>query len=328
MIEVSMYEFYRNKGLNEEKSTKILQSIKKVETDDDWDGLSAAIQFKHHHPKVKVNISEKKTVDSDKRTLVLDKWTEGNGWLVDHHVSSDYKNANVLMFSESGEVPTSRLVYLLLDRKNRVDLFLSATAEITDMLNRSGRKRGSLSELEKVAPGYFVKSKMTNQFLKEEEIFTIADILAIVTREDPKYAFTLGLRFYKRLPKNSLELVKMVDPKTKKLIAEYQDFIKDFDMGLFEEVKILKRKVRIIDRRGIGKFYIPVLEIARRKKVGNYILFRGKEISIRTNDKKLAKCIFDRLKGISYDQGGRAGAYGAKFKKSIDYNQFKKFLIG
>jgi len=323
-----MSEFYRSFGMDEKKSNKILKSIKTVETDDDWDGISAAVQFKHYYPKANVIISGKKTIKSNNSTLVLDKGTKGKGWMVDHHVTNDYKGKNVLLVSRTGEVPTSRLICLLINRKEKVDLFISATAEITDMLHRNATERGSINELAKIAPGYFIRSKLGNQFLKDEEIYTIADILAIVTKEDPEYVFKLGLKFYKKLPKNSTELVKMLDQKNRKVIASYQKFIKDFETGHFDEIKILKTKVRVVDRRGLGKFYRSVMEIARRKHIGNYILFGGKEISIRTKDKKLVKYIFGRMKSISYDQGGRAGAYGMKFKKNIDYNQFKKFLIG
>jgi hypothetical protein len=321
-----MKELYRSRGLSNQKVQKLLRRIEKVETDDDWDGVSSAVQIKFHFPGVKVNISAEKTVESSPGTLVLDKWTSGSGLIVDHHPTNHYEVANVLSFSKSGEIPTSRLVYMLLNKRLDADLFLSATAEVADGLYRTAMKNGSLSELHVRAPHYFLQSKIANQFLKEEEIYAMTDMMTIITKENPEYALRIGLNFYKSLPKTAEELRDSLDSEHKRLIDKYKKFVRDFDFKDFDRLEILGRKVRVIDRRGAGRFYVPLLEIARRKEYGNYILFKGKHISIRTNDSILLKAIFDRLDGVVIDRGGRAGAYGAKLRENMDYGHFRKLI--
>lgn len=323
-----MSELYRSKGLNDQRVQEILKTIRRVKTDDDWDGISAGAQVKFHFPKVEVTITGKKFVSSNPTTLVLDKGTNDDGWIIDHHTSNPYTNRNVLGFSTSGEAPTSRVTYVVLDKRLDADLFLSATAEVTDDLYRTGMDKGSLNELATRMPHYFNKSKLKNQFLKEGIVYSMADILAIVSRDDPEHAFRLGLRFYERLPKDSDELTDMLDSHNRRLVERYKKFMREFKLSSFEEVEVHGRKVMMMDRRGIGEFYVPVLTIARRAKPGNYILFKGKEVSIRTNDSALLNFMTDRLKDVSYDHGGRAGSYGAKFKESMTYGQFKELIRG
>ncbi|MGD0729383.1 MAG: hypothetical protein ABR981_04880 [Candidatus Micrarchaeaceae archaeon] len=322
-----MQKFYRTQQFTNGDVLKILRSIKTVEADNDWDGISSAAQIKHYFPDVTVRISGDKIVPSDQSTLVLDKWTNGEGWIVDHHTTSPYTTKNVLLFAESGEIPTSRLVYLLLEKSSNQDLFISSTAEITDDLYRTGLEEGSLSELKARMPNYFEKSKLANQFLKSEEIYTIADMLAIISQELPDYALRLGLSFYERIPNNSEELKEMLNPENRKFIDNYENFMANVDSIKFEELELMGKRVNVLDRREIGKFYLPVLEVVRRKRKGNYILFRGNAVSVRTRDKQLLEAVLDNLKSVSSGYGGRADAYGIKLKSPMNYEQFKHFLI-
>lgn len=318
-----MEELYRSEGLDAEK---ILTSIKLVESDDDWDGVSSAAQVKFHFPSVEVNISPEKLVKSDSTTLVLDKRTDGQGWIIDHHTTSPHDKTRLLCFSTSGEIPTSRLTYLTLNKRLDADLFLSATAEVTDELYRKGLDSGSLAELRIRAPYYFQPSTITNQYLKDGEIYSIADMLDILSANDWKYAFQLALGFYQKLPKSSDELIGMLEPEKKEYIDGYRKFIDQFDFSYFETVDLSGKEILMMDSGKIGKFYVPILSIARRKKPGNYILFKGKKASLRTNDLELVEQVLKKLQSIIIDSGGRAGSYGMLLKDGITYEQFKNLL--
>jgi hypothetical protein len=318
-----MQDIYKGDGLD---IGKILKDIKTVETDNDWDGISSAAQVKFHFPKVKVNITVRKIVESDTNTLVLDKMTSGEGWTIDHHTTNAHEKARLLCFSKSGEIPTGRLTYLTLDKRLDADLFLSATTEITDELYRKGLDSGSLYELHKRFPYYFKHTTIPNQFLKDGEIYSMADILDIVASYDTDYAFKLALRFYKKLPKDSEELIGMLNLHNKKLIESYRKFIEEFDFGYFETIGVAGREILMLDSEKIGKFHIPILGIARRKKPGTYILFKGIRASLRTSDLELAEIVFKKLHSILVSKGGRAGSYGMLLKDGITYEQFKKLL--
>ena len=321
-----MQELYRADGLDDKKVEEILQTITLVESDNDWDGISSAAQVKFHFPEVKVNLTGHKVVDSDSKTLVLDKKTTGSGWIIDHHTTSKHDKAKLLCYSTSGELPTSRLTYLALNKKLDGDLFLSATAEVTDELYRKGLESGSLGELKVRAPYYFKQSAISNQYLKDGEIYSIADILDIVSSYGVEYAFELALSFYKKAPKSSAELIEMLDSRNKELIEGYRAFIRDFDFSYFETMEIAGKEVFIIESEKIGKFFVPLLGIARRKKFGNYILFKGLRASLRTSDSALADAVFKKLESVLKDHGGRAGSYGMLFKEEVSYEHFKKLL--
>lgn len=321
-----MESFYKSNGVTGKKTTQILRSIRRVEADNDWDGVSAAVQVKYHYPKVEVNLSSDKIVASDQHTLVLDKATQGNGWVVDHHTTNPYKDENVLLFSTSGEIPTSRLTYIALGRRDDTGLFVSATAEITDTLHRSGASIGSIKELSRIAPYYFVDSKVKNQFLKNEEIYSMADILSIITDKRPNYAFRLGLRFYRNLPRNLDQLMDMLDAPNRMLVNRYREFVNNFSAKNVDEVSISGKPVKVIDRRGIGEFYVPAFEMMRRMDHGNYVIFKGNAASIRTSDKELAGKIIKRFESVTYGYGGRAGSFGIRFNTVMRYDRFKSML--
>ena len=318
-----MEELYRSEGLDVEK---ILTSIKLVESDDDWDGISSAAQVKFHFLTVKVTLSPNKIVESDSTTLVLDKRTNGKGWVIDHHTTSPHDKARLLCFSTSGEVPTSRLTYLTLNKRLDADLFLSATAEITDELYRKGLDSGSLGELRIRAPYYFQQSPVSNQYLKDGEIYSMADVLDIISAYNSAYAFELALSFYKSLPKSFEELIGMLDADKKEHIEAYRKFINEFDFSYFETIDFAGREILMMDSGKIGKFYVPILSIARRKKPGNYILFKGKKASLRTNDLQLVDLVLKKLESIIINSGGRAGSYGILLKDGITYEKFKELL--
>jgi hypothetical protein len=322
-----MGDLYSSKKLSNRGKELLLKKINNVIADADWDGISAAAQFKFHYPKIKVTLSTSKCANSDNKTIVLDQWTKSNGFIIDHHTTSPYKDAssNVLLFSKSGEIPTSRLVYLFLGKRDVTGLFLSATAEITDCLHRIGMKNGSLRRLKSVAPYYFIKSNSTNQFLNMSEIYEIGDILAVISKERPNYALKLALRLYENIPRDSSELIAMLNKDAKKLVKNYKSFIRNLNPKV-ENVNIGGRKIKILDKNDLGRFYMPALEITRRKIIGNYILFKGDGISIRTKDLALVKLIIEKLSGISSGYGGRAGAYAIRFKGKISYGKFKKII--
>lgn len=299
----------------------ILSQIKKVEADQDWDGISAAVQIKTHFPEVEIHISDNKLVDSDSETLVLDKGTFGEGWVIDHH-PVNMKSKNILHFCPSGDASTGRLTYEILPKKSDNDLFISATAEIADGLYEHGLLHGSLKALQEKEPNYFKKSKKINQFMVEKEIYLMADIFCILSTNMPESALRLGLDSYKSRPSNAEELVGLLTPKALKLVGEYMTFMENFPEDLFEHRKIKFYDVNVADARNIGKFSHVALARTRITYPGNYLLFRGDRISVRTNDSLLFDTLVKVMGSHVLSYGGRKEWHGIRLKNKMDYSYF------
>jgi hypothetical protein len=320
-------EIYKGRGLSKRKVHEILGKIRRVETDNDWDGVSAAAQLKTHFPKMEVRISGEKSVPSDERTLVLDKATSGTGWLIDHHPDSlEGTKAKVMYFSEGGQVPTSRLVYIAIGKGRLADIFLSATAEISDGLNWTGSKSGSLRLLQEKMPEYSKTSGSSNQFLTDQEIYTMTDVLSLIAEKNPKYALELGMSFYGALPRNMDQLSNILDSSSTELVGRYREFINSFSFTDFDNTKLFGRKVTLIDGTKIGEFQNSALEMTKRRRIGNYVMFRGPSVSIRTGDHQLFKSITAKLDDVSKGHGGRAGWYGITLKHEMEFEQFRQLI--
>jgi hypothetical protein len=299
----------------------ILSSIRKVEADADWDGISAAVQIKMHYPKVDVRIGNSKEVTSDIHTLVLDQGTKGEGWVVDHH-PINAKCKNLLSFCESGEKPTSTLVYNLLPEKNDTDLMLSATAEITDGLYSYGLESGSLKLLSKKDSYYFRDSNRSTQYMVDKEIYAMADIFALISLHIPQAALRVGIEAYESRPKNVEELTALLNKNEAGLVEDYFAFMRNFSEDHFKYYKIDNYDVRIGEARNIGKFSYFALSRMLTKYPGNYILFRGKRVSMRTNDQKLFDTTVKVLDKNVVSYGGRKGWHGIILKEEMSYRKF------
>jgi len=320
-------EIYKGRGLSKRKVHEILGKIRRVETDNDWDGVSAAAQLKTHFPKMEVRISGEKSVPSDERTLVLDKATSGTGWLIDHHPDSlEGTKAKVMYFSEDGEVPTSRLVYIAIGKGRLADMFLSATAEISDGLNWTGSKSGSLRLLQEKMPEYSKTSGSSNQFLTDQEIYTMTDALVLISKKNPKYALELGMGFYGALPRSMGELSNILDSSSTELIGRYREFISGFSFTDFDNATLFGSKVTLIDGMKIGEFQNSALAMTKRRRIGNYVMFRGSSVSIRTDDNELFESIAAKLSDVSKGHGGRAGWYGITLKHKMAFEQFRELI--
>lgn len=304
---------------------RILSTINTVEADLDWDGISSAIQIKKHYPKVRIRISDRKSVPSNEQTLVLDKGTYGNGWVIDHH-PINMKSKNLLNFCPSGDTPTGRLTYEALPNKNETDLFLSATAEISDGLYEYGMLHGSIKELLKKKPFYFKRSEKVNQFMVTKEIYLMSDIFCVVANDSPKSALDLGLKLYSEKPRNAKELIKLLNSKESKVVNEYLLFMENFPDDLFEHHKIRSHDVSVADARRIGKFSHIALQRTRTKYPGNYVLFRGDRISLRTNDTLLFDVLIEVLGKNVLSYGGRKDWHGIRLKKAMPYTKFLKII--
>ncbi|HVA82951.1 MAG TPA: hypothetical protein VNF06_02195, partial [Candidatus Aquilonibacter sp.] len=100
------------------QTVEALKIITKIEADNDWDGIAAAIIARVEIERltgrvVPINVSEAKVVPSDSITLVVDKTTDGDGFVIDHHKGSIVPK-NYLAFSNDGTVPSSSLMYKIL----------------------------------------------------------------------------------------------------------------------------------------------------------------------------------------------------------------------
>lgn len=326
-------DVYINEGLTRKEMHAILRTkVKQANGDSDWDGVSSLVQIKKYFPNINVKISTDKQVHCDETTLVLDKAATGTGWLIDHHPGSRYVNGateNILYFSMFGEVPTSRLVFLMIDKHRNPDILISATAEITDDLYRMGLSRGSLYLLQKRKPGYFGPARFQNQYTKGEDIYTMADILATVAQKDPNHAFDVGLKFYGNLPKNSDELAAMLNSKNARLIDKYRNFLENLDIGNLvrglDKIDLMGRDVMLMDGLSTGEFDMAALSIARNHRPGPYLMYRGAKVSLRADD-EFAESVMRMFQKISESAGGRAGSYGITLKEKLTYKELKKFI--
>ena len=167
---------------------------------------------------------------------------------------------------------------------------------------------------------------MRNRFFIDKEIFSMADILSIVSMKRPGYAFNLALSMYDRLPEDSNDLISMLDVQAEELVGRYLGFVNRFGIKSFEKLDFEGHEIMIADRRGFGEFYIPAFEMSRKINKGNYILFKGDTISIRINDRKLLTRLHGAIEDYCVSFGGRAGEYGAKLKGDISYQKFKSIV--
>lgn len=303
----------------------VLSKIKKVEADNDWDGISSAIQIKHHFPEIYVRISGEKSVPSDEETLVLDMGTNGMGWVIDHHPINS-KSKNLLNFCPSGDVSTGRLTYEVLPEKTAADLFISATSEISDGLYEYGLLHGSLKELSQKEPYYFKKSEKTDQFMIKKEIFVMSDIFSTLAMNMPDSVFKLGAKLYENTPKNTEELKALLSPKEAALVEEYLSFMDAFPENLFKPHKLKSYEISVADARDIGKFSNIALARTRMKYPGNYLLFRGNHISLRTPDLTLFETMISVLGDNVRMSGGRKEWHGITLKEEMSYSHFLAIL--
>ncbi|MGI0100882.1 MAG: hypothetical protein ACREBH_04170 [Candidatus Micrarchaeaceae archaeon] len=307
-------------------AASVLSSIKKVEADADWDGISAAVQVKRNFPEVDIKISDQKDVPSDISTLVLDKGTYGDGWVVDHHPSS-VNCRNIFRFCPNGEVPTSTLIYNTLQKRDEQGLMLSASAEISDGLYEYGSAHGSLKALYGAYPNYFKRSRSHSQCMVDKEIYVMADIFSVLSFNMPQSAFRIGLDVYDSKPKDSAGLVSLLQNDEKKLISEYFSFM-DGNIDMFRQHRLLGREVLVGDGTKTSRFAYAALGKALVNRPGNYMLFMGDKMSVRTDDSGLFDLILERLNGKVSASGGRMGWYGLKFSERMSYGELMGRLAG
>ncbi|HLE07450.1 MAG TPA: hypothetical protein VI933_02390 [archaeon] len=307
---------------------EILNMIKKIEADDDWDGISAAVQMMRHLeiPPERVSISPKKVVPSDAQTVVLDKRTSGDGWVVDHH-TTDSPLKNILAFCENGLTPTSTLVYRLLPEKDETDLFLSATAEITEGLDEHGWKHGSLGELCRKYPKYLQPSPLKSQFVRKEKIYPIADVVALVAMEEPYEALKLGPKLSPRHVADAGDLKAMFNVKLQKRVDEYFEFMENFPTDRFFPMDFDGYAARIGNASDF-RFPLPALARMEREFPGNYLLYKGanKGLSVRTYDRQFVETVVRRLGTNVKSYGGRVSWWGISLHNDIGYNKFLEAL--
>ncbi|MGI0100439.1 MAG: hypothetical protein ACREBH_01830 [Candidatus Micrarchaeaceae archaeon] len=343
---------YRSRWLTDGAVKDILDSVRVIKTDDDWDGVSSAAQLKSYirDDGIKVEISPKSPVYADSHTIVLDKRFRINsrGALIDHHQPMlKHPNLNILLFADNN-IPTSRLVCLVLDQcgyGNRLPrLFLSATAEITDGFHREGEIEGSISELramsDKAETQYFRPAKYANLTGWETEIFVMADVLNMIAKKNPEYAFDIALEFCKSPPRDIKDLVNMLNKNNADLVQKFAGCLSRFDYGSFDDVTVNGKRIKLLDNRRAGGFGRYVIEKVRRIVPANYMLFRGAEANMRVRDIEqdsgLVLLIRNALaeKGLLVNSRGRlqgtnrgaAAAYAFKFNNEVGYEYFKGLL--
>ncbi len=303
---------------------QILRTIRRIEADDDWDGISAAVQIMRHFgiPLENVSISSKKVVPSDEQTVVLDKRTSGDGWVVDHHTTQTPLK-NVLSFCEDGLTPTSTLVYQLLPEKNQTDLFLSATAEITEGLDEHGWQHGSLRELCRRYPDYLQSSLLKSQFVRREKIYPIADVVALVAMEEPYEALKLGPQLSPRHVASVDDLKVMLNERQQKRVEKYFEFMEDFSTDRFASINVDGYTTRVADAATL-EFPLPALARMEREFPENYLLYRGanKGVSVRTYDRQFVETVVRKLGSHVKSYGGRVNWWGIGLHGDIGYDKF------
>ena len=304
--------------------TQVLSGIKHIEADDDWDGISSALQVKRHYPSVEINISGSKCPDSTADTLVLDKQTHGDGWVVDHHPASTLPQ-NVLSFSMDGKICTSSQVYLLLPAKDDTDMFMAAIAEITEGLDSYGLRNGVLRDFLDKYPEYASKSKMGNQYLKPFEIYDMADIIALISNRDQAYALALGERLSPDKVKSADGLIAMLSPEFRNMVKRYFGFIAQPTDRFFKPFRIDDHEVMIADSNSM-EFPMQALSKALLEHPANYVLLKGDRVSIRTQNQKLVDDIVKKLGDHVESHGGRVGWYGMILTGNLDYREFLNLL--
>ncbi|MDE1869214.1 MAG: hypothetical protein KGH60_04610 [Candidatus Micrarchaeota archaeon] len=322
---------------------RVLSHINKVECDDDLDGIAAGVMFYKYfvgqgkRPKVEVRtsgnkiadpkpnevlfvISDEKVVPSDEHTLVLDKTTDGDGWVIDHHKSKIVAK-NFMAFCEDGTVPTSRLTYMILPEKDDHDLFLSALGTIMDGLAEYSEKDGSIKELTAKYPELRAKSNYLNQFLRQEELYTIGDMVALLPTLNPLDAFKFALWLH--LPDihsvedvlglmNSYEFGGM-----REFALNYLNVISNPPTEKFVDYTIGGKPVKVVLESEIQPYAMPLLAEELRRAPANYVLVKDNGLSIRTQDESVYKSVVGIYGELISGSGGRVGWYGAQFKGKI-----------
>jgi hypothetical protein len=342
-----------------------MRQVNRGLADDDWDGASSSAQIVHNYRHIPFTfLSTARRIYADQNTIVLDKKINrlSTGVLIDHHFENtdDALETNPLLSYLSFALnnrPTSRLVFRELDERPVYDRFvgllLSSIAEITDGFYRLGEEDGSLSELKSGGKignlRYFMPARIISGGLlrdiptfSEKEIYSMADILNLVARRDPAYALRLGVGFYERLPIDAQDLLETINSHdSTKTFNEANSFVKcmaEFRMKSFEHFGFGRARVRILDNETVGGFGRYVIEKVRRAVPGNYVLFRGTEVSIRTKysdvDSGMVIAIRNVLNEndlIQNERGRRQGASGAyrfTLNERITYERFKGLLRG
>ena len=315
-----------------EEALAALAKITKIESDNDWDGVAAAIiaQSEIHERWgriVPVNLSGAKVVQSDSTTLILDKTTDGNGVVVDHHRSSVVAK-NYLSFNEDGTIPASSLMYRMLPKEDKsLDrLLLAATGEIMDGFYDRGARDGAVREAIERMPWLAAPSLHPNQYLRPQEICSIADVLALLPTISLQKSFEVGSKLVAEKIRTSEDVISLCDEELRTSVKKYFEFMDNFPYDRFRRAKIGDFDVRVA-REDELEFPMPALGRILVEKPGNYIVFKPDGLSIRTNKEELVDKIVKRLGDDVASYGGRAGAYGVQFKERITYEQFEKAVI-
>jgi len=318
-----------------EKVVQVLGTITKIEADNDWDGIAAAIIARAEIERltgrmVPINVSEAKVVPSDSTTLVVDKTTDGDGFVIDHHKGSIVPK-NYLAFSNDGTVPSSSLMYKILpaEGKTPTALLLGATGEIMDGLYARGEKDGCVKEALEKMPYLAGRSAQKNQFFKQEALYPIADILALLPLLGEKEALEIGLRLDAAKIRGVDDILELCDGAQKESVKKYLGFMNNFPYEKFVPSKIGDYDVTVA-KEGELEFPMPALAMILREKPGNYLLFKkdGTGMSIRTQEDAFFQEVKAKLGENFKGGGGRAGWYGIQLKEPITYEQFSEKMKG
>lgn len=314
------------------RTKEVLSKIKKIETDNDWDGIAAALiaqlEIREREGRtVPINVSDAKIIPSDASTLVLDKTTDGDGYVVDHHPGK-MAPKQYLAFCSDGTVPASSLMYRMLPKEGRspAKLLLAATGEIMDGLYERGAKDGAVKEAFERMQWLALPSKHKTQFLKTEELYSIADVLGLLTTLDSNRALEVGAKLSLKRIETVEDVISLCDKEQKAFVEKYFGVMENFPYEKFREAKIGKFGVSIAQDNEL-EFPLPSLARMLTEKPGNYVLFKSKGLSIRTQDSELVGLIVNRLGDNVASYGGRVGWYGVQFKDSMKYEQFSETVM-
>ncbi|MCW1296438.1 MAG: hypothetical protein OH319_02030 [Candidatus Parvarchaeota archaeon] len=296
---------------------EVMSEIKKIDTDDDWDGIGSAAQIVRHFNGIEVSINHEKGVPSDSHTLILDKDTVGDGWVIDHHPTN--KSRNILILCKEGNKPTATLVYEALPKKDKTDLFIAATAEITDSLHNI-----CLEKIKKENKDLFKASNYKNQYMREEEIFSIASVLAFLSKRYPYKTLEIS----KNLNPNKIDsvdsLINLLNNQEKSDVKRFLSYMENFNPR-FDLISIGNYEVKVADEKWF-EFPMSSLERMLTENPGNYVFLKGDRVSIRSNDINFINEVLRRFQPIIESYGGRVNQFGIKLKKTLNYDSFLKIL--
>lgn len=300
------------------------EEIERVVTDNDWDGLSAALQVLRHFPDLELFIDTTKSPSSTRLDLVLDLQTSGDGWVIDHH-PRPCTPQRPFIYRPEGYPCTSRLVTEWLETDHWLDLFFSATAEIVEGVPHPEDGYKSLQQLRDVAPWLFVQTQYVSQHDRRELVYLLADLLAVACQHDVNQVPELvAAAVHQGMTVDSF--INCAQEGMQEKLWGYTIFMRDFSVPNMPEVQIDGHAFQLTSHdQDWAPFSPQALDRIQLRRPGvQLIMFRERGLCVRTTNPDIIATAAERLGDIVGGYGGRGDRWALGCRRPLTSDDHKK----